>query len=52
MQIDSIVMGSPLGAAMANILVGFQKAKLFEIIYKLLYFAQYIDETFMYSSRS
>ena len=46
-QIDEISMGSPLGATMVNIFVGFQEAKLFKIINMLLFTKRYVDDTFM-----
>ena len=51
-QIDGIAMGSPLGAVMVNIFVGFQEEKLFETKNKLLYYVRYVDGTFMFSSRA
>ena len=45
-QIDGITMGSPLGPALANIFVGYQEAKLFNIAKRLLVYFQYVDDTF------
>ena len=52
-QIDGIAMGSQLGAALANIFVGFQEARLFETTNKPLFYKQYVDDTFVvFSPRS
>ena len=40
-------MGSPLGAAMANLFVEFWEEKLFETTYKPFYYALYVDDTFV-----
>ena len=39
-------MGSPLGPAIANIFVGYQKTKLFNIAKRPLVYFQYVDDTF------
>ena len=45
-QIDGVAMGSPLGPALANVFVGYQEEKLFNIInHPRLYF-RYVDDTF------
>ena len=46
-QINGISMGSPLGAALVNIFVGFQEARLFKITNILLFYQWYNDNTFM-----
>ena len=45
-QIDGVAMGSPLGPALANICVGYQEAKLFNIAKRLLVYFRYVDDTF------
>ena len=50
-EIDSI-MSSSLGAAMANIDADFLEEKLFEITDKPLYYAWYVDNTFVIFFRS
>ena len=47
-------MGSPLGAAMANIFVGFQEELLFNSNIQLpLFYKRYVDDTFaIFSTRS
>ena len=45
-QFDSVAMGSPLGPALANIFVGYQKAKLFNIAKRQLVYLWYVDNTF------
>ena len=45
-QIDGVAMGSPLGPALANIFVGYQEAKLFNITKRPLVYFWYIDDTF------
>ena len=39
-------MGSTFGAALENIFVGYQKAKLFNIAKRLLVYFRYVDDTF------
>ena len=39
-------MGSPLGPALANIFVGYQEAKLFNIAKRPLVYFRYVDDTF------
>ena len=39
-------MRSPLGPALANIFVGYQEAKLLNIIKRLLVYFRYVDDTF------
>ena len=39
-------MGSPLGPALANIFVGYQEAKLFNIAKRPLMYFRYVDDTF------
>ena len=39
-------MGSPLGPALANIFVGYQEAKLFNIARRPLVYFRYVDYTF------
>ena len=52
-QIDKISMECLIGAALANIFVGFQEARLFEITIMPLFYKRYIDDTFViFSSRS
>ena len=45
-QIDGVAMGSPLGLALANIFVGYQEAKLFNIAKRPLVYFRYVDDTF------
>ena len=45
-QIGSVAMGSPLGPALANIFVGYQETKLFNIAKRPLVYFRYIDDTF------
>ena len=45
-QIDGITMGSTFSPALANIFVGYQEAKLFNIAKRPLVYFQYVDETF------
>ena len=45
-QIDGVSMGSPLGPALANIFVGHQEQKLFNVIDRPLAYFRYVDDTF------
>ena len=45
-QIDGVALGSLLGPALANIFVGYQEAKLFNIAKRPLVYFRYIDNTF------
>ena len=45
-QIDGVAMGSPLRPALANIFVGYQEAKLFNIAKRPLVYFRYVDDTF------
>ena len=44
-QIDGVAMGLLLGPALANIFVGYQEAKLFNIAKRLLVYFWYVDDT-------
>ena len=45
-QIDGVAMGTPLRPALANIFVGYQEAKLFNIAKRPLAYFRYVDDTF------
>ena len=45
-QIDGVAMGSPLVPALANIFVGYQEAKFFNIAKRPLVYFRYVDDTF------
>ena len=45
-QIDGVAMGLPLGPALANIFVGYQEAKLFNIAKRPSVYFRYVDDTF------
>ena len=45
-QIDGVAMSSPLGPALANILVGYCEEKLFTEISKPAVYFRYVDDTF------
>ena len=45
-QIAGVAMGSPLGPALANIFVGYQEAKPFNIAKRPLVYFRYVDDTF------
>ena len=45
-QIDGVAMSSPLGPALANIFVGYQEGKLFNIAKRPLVYFRYVDDTF------
>ena len=45
-QIDGVAMGSPPSPALANIFVGYQEARLFNIAKRLLVYFRYVDDTF------
>ena len=45
-QTDRVVMGSPLGPALANIFVGYHESKLFSCVQKPTVYLQYVDNTF------
>ena len=45
-QIDGVAMGSPLGLALANIFVGHQEQKLFNVVNRPLAYFWYVDDTF------
>ena len=45
-QIDDVAMSSPFGPALANIFVGYQEAKLFNIAKRPLVYFRYVDDTF------
>ena len=46
-QIDGVAMGSPLGPALTNILVGYYEEKLFSEISKPAVYFRYVDDTFV-----
>jgi len=45
-QIDDVAMGSPLGPALANIFVGHQEQKIFNVVNRPLAYFRYVDDTF------
>ena len=45
-QMDGVAMGSPLGPALANIFVGYQEEKLFNLANRPLAYFRYVDDTF------
>ena len=45
-QIDGVAMGSPLRPALANIFVGHQEQKLFNVVNRPLAYFRYVDDTF------
>ena len=45
-QIDGFATGSPLGPALANIFVGYQEAKIFNIAKRPLVYFRYVEDTF------
>ena len=45
-QIDGVTMASPLGPALANIFVGYQEAKLFNIAKRPLVYFRHVDDNF------
>ena len=45
-QIDGVTRGSPLDPALANIFVGYQEAKLFNIAKRPLVYFRYVDDSF------
>ena len=52
-QVDRILMGSPLGTAIANIFVGYYEKKSFETTHKPKQYIQYVDYMLtMFLSRS
>ena len=46
-QIEGVSMGSPLGAILANIFVGFQERRLFDKFPKPFIYLHYVDDTFI-----
>jgi len=45
-QIDGVAMGPPLDPALANIFVGHQEQKLFNVVNRPLAYFRYVDDTF------
>ena len=45
-QLDGVAMGSPLGPALANILVGFHESRLFDNTVKPGVYFRFVDDTF------
>ena len=45
-QTDRVAMGSPLGAALANIFIGYYEEKLFSLIKKSISYFRYVDDIF------
>ena len=45
-QIDGVALGSPLGLALANIFVGHQEQKVFNVVNRPLAYFRYVDDTF------
>ena len=45
-QLDGVAMGSPLGAALANIFVGFHESRLFDNTIKPGVYFRFVDDTF------
>ena len=50
-QIDGVSMGSPLGPALANIVVGYYETKLFNEISKPIVYCRYVDHTFLFFTK-
>ena len=50
-QIDGVSMGSPLGPALANIVVGYYESKLFNEISKPIVYCRYVDHTFLFFTK-
>ena len=46
-QVDGVAMGSPLGPSLANIFVGYQEQRLFQMIPTPTAYFRYVDDTFV-----
>ena len=46
-QVDGVAMGSPLGPALANMVVGFHESRLFNNTIKPGVYFRYVDDTFV-----
>ena len=50
-KIDGVAMGSLLGTALANRVVGYYESKLFNEISKPIAYCRYVDHTFLFFTK-